>query len=137
MQLRRAPKIRPVTTAVRHLRVGYLIKSHEVSHDQYADDTQLFLAIKGFLYQRRPSQVRVLFPGGQRVVRRQQSDAQCRQIGRDFYWDISPVPRRRTYFRDCGRRRETEARGSNQVTWRYPGQSFDFCCSCYSCVQGL
>jgi len=31
--------------------------------------------------------------------------------------DVSPVARHRSYFRDCGRRREPQARGSNQVTW--------------------
>jgi len=90
-----------------------------------------------FLYQRRPSQAWVLFPGGQRVVRRQQTDAQCKQIGREVDWDIGPVARRRSYFANCGRRREPKARALYQGTWSYPGQSFDFCCSCYSCVQGL
>jgi len=52
----------------------------------------------------------------------------------DVDWDISPVARCRSYFGDRGRRREPKARGSNQVTWSYPWQSVDFCCSCYSCV---
>jgi len=138
MQLRRAPRIRPgpLLFVIYVSPVGDLIKSHGVSHHQYADDTQLFLAIKASFISADLAKldscsqaVKGWFAVNNLMLKV--------IIGRAVDWYISPVARRRSYFGDCGYRREPKACGSNQVTWRYLGQSFDFCCSCYSCVQGL
>jgi len=95
--------------------VGDLIKSHGVSHHQYADDAQLFLAIKASSnsadlakLESCSQAVKGWFAVNNLMLNADKSDVIL--IG------TSPVARRRSYFGACARQREPKVRGSIQVT---------------------
>jgi len=137
MQLRRALRIRLGTTAVRHLRFTCRRPHHEPWSQSSSDDTQLFLAIKASSISADLSKLKScsLVVKGWFVVNNLRLNAKKSDVM--LIGTSAAVARRRSYFGNIGCWRKPKARGSNQVTRSYPGQSFDFCCSCYSCVQGL
>jgi hypothetical protein len=70
----------PLLFAVYVSPVGDLIKSHEVSHHQYADDMQLFLSMKAISISDDLAKLESCSQAVKRVVCSQQSDAERRQI---------------------------------------------------------
>jgi len=119
--------------------VSDLITSHEVSHHQYADDTQLFHPIKASSIsadlanlESCSQAVKGCFAVNNLTLNADKSDVML--IG------TSAQLRAADHISEivvAGTNLKPMDDGSNQVTRSYPGQLFDFCCSCYSCVQGL